>query len=57
MDGLEKVDLVDNLMTYYRNNSEPPKDMIIQAYELGINVRYLKEYVHGYEQEQEEDMD
>lgn len=42
MERIEEVEIVDYLMTCYRNGIEPSKDMKVKAYEKGIDVLQLK---------------
>jgi len=56
-DSLDAVDLVDTLMTYFRNGGTPPDKMVIRAYELGINVEYLRRYIQEIEQHERQDID
>ena len=46
---IESVDIVDSLMMYFRNNSQPVDGLITKAYEHGIDVQLLKEYVEEVE--------
>lgn len=46
---LEQVDLVDQLMAYYRNNVNPPDALLLSAYKARIDVEWLREYVQEYE--------
>jgi len=58
-DEMEAVDMVDKLMTCFRNGVKPHDRDVVRAYELGVNVadleRVFKE-VEG-ETETEEDCD
>ena len=50
-DELSQVDLIDQLMTYYRNKVEPPDQLQLKAYKAGIAVDELKRYVQEFEQD------
>lgn len=52
-DNIESVEMVDKLMTYFRNGIEPPDREIVKAYDMGINVKYLKQYIQEIENERE----
>lgn len=49
--SIESVDLVDKLMTCFRNGVKPNDKDIVRAYELGINVSELKQYIVEVENE------
>lgn len=60
-ESIESVEIVDELMTYFRNGMTPPDACIIRAYEMGINVSYLKSFIeeveHGGERETDQECD
>jgi hypothetical protein len=47
--SIESVEMVDKLMTCFRNGSTPSNDDIAKAYELDIDVKYLKNYIEEVE--------
>jgi len=57
IDGVESVEMVDKLMVCFRNGVKPSDADIVLAYELGINVRYLKQYVEEIEHDSSESED
>lgn len=50
---LRAVEVVDVLMMNYRNGVEPSKDLKLEAYELGIDVKQLELYITTIEKETE----
>lgn len=54
---IEEVEIVDHLMTCYRNGIEPTSDKKAQAYEKGINVMQLKECMKEVYAETDRDED
>lgn len=42
---IEAVEIVDTLMTYFRNGARPNDDILLRAYELDINVKQLELYM------------
>jgi hypothetical protein len=54
IDSIESVELVDKLMICFRNGVKPADADIVLAYELGINVRYLKQYIEEIENDSSE---
>ena len=47
--SIESVVVVDKLMTQFRHGVKPSDADIVKAYELGINVKALKQYVEETE--------
>lgn len=43
--AMESVNLVDTCMMKYRNGMEPTEAETLRAYDLGINLAALKQYV------------
>lgn len=48
-ESIESVEVVDQLMTYFRNGCQPADSLIVKAYDLGINVKELKRYIEEVE--------
>ena len=46
---MEQVDLVDKLMTCFRNGVEPSDETKLRAYELNINVAELRTLIEEVE--------
>lgn len=44
-DSIESVEVVDALMSHFRNGVKPDDELIVRAYELGINTMALKQYM------------
>lgn len=59
LDSIEAVELVDSLMTYYKNGVEPPDELKAVAYMSGINLKQFEEFmgVMHVPEEDEEDED
>ena len=47
---IQQVDLVDQLMMYYRNRAKPPDALLLEAYKAKIDVEWLRMYVQEFEQ-------
>ena len=47
--SITSVEIVDELMTYFRNGVKPPDAVVVKAYDLGINVKALKDCIEEVE--------
>lgn len=54
---IEQVDIVDILMTHFRNGVEPPKRVVLRAYELDINVKLLRQCVEEVEYDRPDELE